>query len=415
MDFIIKDLNLAENGKKRIEWASQFMPTLNYIKKEFSANRPLKGIKIGACLHITKETANLLITLKEAGAEITLAASNPLSTQDDVAAALVKYYNIRVFGKRGETEEEYMKMLKHVVESEPDIIIDDGGDLIILLHEEYPSIAKRVWGASEETTTGVIRELALEKKSRLLFPIIATNNALIKSIVDNRFGTGQSALDGIIRATSILLAGKNVVVIGYGYVGKGIAWRARGLGANVTIVEVDPIKALEAHYDGFNITNMNTAATYGDIFITATGNINVIRYEHIIRMKPGAILCNAGHFNVEIDVKTLRKNAEKIERINHCVEKYVLPNGKHVYLLGEGRLVNLVCAEGHPSEVMNISFSLQALVAKYIAENHDALKPRVYDVPLELQKLVARYTLQAKGIEIESLTREQEEYLQRWK
>ncbi len=415
MDYWIKDISLADRGLSRILWSSQYMPTLRYIREDFSTRKPLRGIRISACLHVTKETANLIITLKEAGAEVYLAASNPLSTQDDVAAALVKHFDIHVFAKRGETEEEYIEMLREVASKKPDIVIDDGGDLIVLLHEEFPEVARDILGGSEETTTGVIREKALEEHGKLLFPVIATNNAIVKRIVDNRFGTGQSVIDGIIRATSILIAGKTVVVAGYGYVGKGIAHRMRGLGARVIITEVDPIKALEAHYDGFNVMNMYEAAEVGDIFITATGNINVIRREHIEKMKSGAILCNAGHFNVEIDLKALEELKIRKERVNYCVEKYHLKNGKYVFLLGEGRLVNLACAEGHPSEVMNISFSLQALVAEYIAKNHKNLESRVYPVPREIEEKVARLTLEAHGISIDRLTDEQKEYLKKWK
>ncbi len=414
-DYVIKNIKLADQGHRRILWAQSFMPTLKLIAEEFEKSKALKGLKIGACLHVTKETANLIIALIRAGAEVFLAGSNPLSTQDDVAAALVKYYGAKVFAWRGETDEEYKGMIRRVIEHSPDIIIDDGGDLIVMLHEEYPEIAQNVLGGSEETTTGVVREKALEKKGKLLFPIIATNNARIKRMVDNKFGTGQSAIDGILRATSILLAGKTVVVAGYGFVGKGIACRARGLGAKVIVTEVDPIKALEAHYDGFQVMPMDEAAAVGDIFITATGNIDVIRKEHILKMKNGAILCNAGHFNVEINLGGLEELSVKKEKINYCVEKYHLRNGRHVYLLGAGRLVNLVCAEGHPSEVMNISFSLQALVAKYIAENHMELERRVYDVPIEVEKSVAKYTLKALGIRIDELTPRQQEYLESWK
>ncbi len=414
-DYVIRNIKLADQGHRRILWAQSFMPTLKLIAEEFEKSKALKGLKIGTCLHVTKETANLIIALIRAGAEVFLAGSNPLSTQDDVAAALVKYYGAKVFAWRGETDEEYKEMIRRVIEHSPDIIIDDGGDLIVMLHEEYPEIAQNVLGGSEETTTGVVREKALEKKGKLLFPIIATNNAKIKRMVDNKFGTGQSAIDGILRATSILLAGKTVVVAGYGFVGKGIACRARGLGAKVIVTEVDPIKALEAHYDGFQVVPMDKAAAVGDIFITATGNIDVIRKEHILKMKNGAILCNAGHFNVEINLGDLEELSVKKEKINYCVEKYHLRNGRHVYLLGAGRLVNLVCAEGHPSEVMNISFSLQALVAKYIAENHMELEKRVYDVPIEVEKSVAKYTLKALGIRIDELTPRQREYLESWK
>ncbi len=415
MDYFVRDISLADKGKQRIEWARRYMPTLRLIDEEFNHEKPLKGIRICACLHVTKETANLVIALKNAGAEVYLAASNPLSTQDDVAAALVKYYNIDVYAKKGESEQEYWNALRVIAEKKPEIVLDDGGDLIVLLHEEFSDIAKNIWGGSEETTTGVIREKALENSGLLKFPIIATNNATIKRIVDNRFGTGQSAIDGIIRSTNILIAGKTVVVAGYGYVGMGIAQRMRGLGAKVIVVEVDPIRALEAHYNGFEVMKMEDAALVGDIFITATGNIDVIRYEHIQKMKDGAILCNAGHFNVEINLKDLEKLAIKKEKIGDCVEKYILKTGRSVYLLGEGRLVNLACAEGHPSEVMNISFSLQALVAKYIAANANNLEKKIYEVPRDLEMKVAELTLRAFGKKIDTMTKKQQEYMKKWK
>ena len=415
MDFWIKDISLANEGLGRIEWASKFMPTLELVGREIAERGLLRGLRISACLHVTKETANLIRILRNAGAEVYLAASNPLSTQDNVAAALVKFFDVHVYAKRGETESEYYSMLRRVAEVGPDILIDDGGDLIALVHEEYEDICKKIIGGSEETTTGVIREKALEKSGRLKFPIIATNDAIVKRIVDNRFGTGQSVVDGLIRATNILIAGKTVVVAGYGYVGRGIAQRMRGMGAKVIVTEVDPIKALEAHYDGFTIMPMEDAAELGDVFITATGNINIIREEHMKKMKSGAILCNAGHFNVEIDLKALNNLTTKREKINYCVEKFHLKNGRHVYLLGEGRLVNLACAEGHPSEVMNISFSLQALVAEYLVENKNKLENKVYVVPRYLEEKVALLTLKSFGYNIDTMTEEQKEYLQKWK
>ena len=415
MDFWIKDISLANEGLGRIEWASKFMPTLELVGREIAERGLLRGLRISACLHVTKETANLIRILRNAGAEVYLAASNPLSTQDNVAAALVKFFDVHVYAKRGETESEYYSMLRRVAEVGPDILIDDGGDLIALVHEEYEDICKKIIGGSEETTTGVIREKALEKSGRLKFPIIATNDAIVKRIVDNRFGTGQSVVDGLIRATNILIAGKTVVVAGYGYVGRGIAQRMRGMGAKVIVTEVDPIKALEAHYDGFTIMPMEDAAELGDVFITATGNINIIREEHMKKMKSGAILCNAGHFNVEIDLKALNNLTTKREKINYCVEKFYLKNGRHVYLLGEGRLVNLACAEGHPSEVMNISFSLQALVAEYLVENKNKLENKVYVVPRYLEEKVALLTLKSFGYNIDTMTEEQKEYLQKWK
>ncbi len=412
--YIVKDINLAEQGMRNIEWAMNHMPVLALIRDRFSRDKPLKGIKIGACMHITKETAVLMLTLKEAGAEIFLSASNPLSTQDDVAAALAKS-GIHVYGKRGESEEEYFKMIDIVAESEPNIVIDDGGDLIVRLHENHPDIARKIIGGCEETTTGVTREKALEKDGKLVFPVIAVNNAHTKRLMDNRYGTGQSTIQGILNAASVLIAGKNVVVVGYGYVGSGIAKRARGMGAKVIIVEVDPIKALSAALDGYDIKTMSEAAEIGDIFITATGDINVIRGEHIKKMKNGAILANSGHFNVEISIEALEELSTSKRRINEFVEEYVLRDGRRIYLLAEGRLVNLVAAGGHPSDVMDVSFALQALSVEYLIRNRSNLENKVYEVPLEIDREVARLKLEAMGMKLEKLTEEQERYLRSYK
>jgi len=414
MEFKVKDLSLAPQGRAQIEWAERHMPVLMMIRKEFSERKPLKGIRIAAVLHVTKETAVLVKTLKEGGAEVWLAASNPLSTQDDVAAALVEE-GINVFAWRGETEEEYFWAIDVVASKGPDIVIDDGGDLHVHLHEKRTDIASQIWGGTEETTTGVIRLRALEREGLLKYPVIAVNNALTKYLFDNRYGTGQSTIDGILRATNILLAGKTVVVAGYGWVGRGIAMRARGMGARVIVTEVDPIRALEAVMDGFIVMPMREAAKYGDIFITATGNKDVIRAEHFELMKDGAILANAGHFNVEISVRDLESMAVSKRVVRPCVTEYTLKNGKKLYLLGEGRLVNLVCAEGHPSEVMDMSFANQALSVEYIVRNRGSLPKKVMNVPLEIDRRVAELKLKSMGIEIDTLTEEQKRYLESWK
>jgi adenosylhomocysteinase len=406
----IKDPNLANEGEKQLEWARYNMPVLRSLEKEFSKSRPLEGVKIGACLHVTKETGVLMTVLLAGGAEIALAGSNPLSTQDDVAAELVRR-GVHVYAWRGETEDEYYWALNKVYEFKPNITMDDGGDLTVLFHKNK---ASSVWGGTEETTTGVYRLKALEREGLLLYPIIAVNDAKTKYLFDNRYGTGQSALDGIIRATNMLISGKTVVVAGYGWVGRGIAMRAKGLGARVIVVEADPIKALEAVMDGYEVMNMDEASVRGDIFITATGNTSVIRAEHIKKMKDGAVLANAGHFNVEVSVQDLQSLSKSSYEIRKNVKAYVLQDGKRIYLLAEGRLVNLVAAEGHPSEVMDMSFSLQALSVRYLVENKDRLKKAVYNVPEDIDKFVAMLKLQSMGITIEKLTEEQEKYLKSW-
>jgi adenosylhomocysteinase len=409
----VKDFSLAEDGKKIIEWAEAKMPVLMRIKERFKKERPLNGVRIGACLHVTKETAVLTKTLVVGGGEVFLCASNPLSTQDEVAAALASE-GINVYAWRGETTKEYYENLKMVLDNKPEVTIDDGADLVATIHKERLDLIDNIIGGTEETTTGVVRLKALAEKGELKYPIIAVNEAKSKSLFDNPIGTGQSAIDGVIRATNILLAGKNVVVIGYGRVGSGIAEKARGLGAKVTIVEVDPIKALKAAMNGYNVASMSKASLYGDIFITATGDINVIRGEHIEKMKNGAILANAGHFDVEISKPDLNKISIKKERISSCVERFTLQNGKRIYLLAEGRLVNLGCAEGHPSEVMDLSFSIQALSIEYIVKNKGKLSCKVIDVPLDIDFEVARLKLKSMDIELEELTEEQKRYLSSW-
>ncbi|HDJ83684.1 MAG TPA: adenosylhomocysteinase [Desulfurococcaceae archaeon] len=412
MEYKVKDKSLAPRGRLQIEWAEKHMPVLMLIRERFSRDKPLKGIRVGAVLHVTKETAVLVKTLKAGGAEVYLAASNPLSTQDEVAAALVEE-GIHVYAWRGQTSDEYYWCIRQVAEAEPHVVIDDGADLHAMLHKEYEDIARRIKGGTEETTTGVVRLRALEREGKLLYPVIAVNDAYTKYLFDNRYGTGQSTIDGILRATNILLAGKKVVVAGYGWVGRGIAMRARGMGARVIVTEVDPIRALEAVMDGFDVMPMKEAAKIGEVFITATGNKDVITREHFMLMKDGAILVNAGHFNVEISVKDLEEIAVSKREIRPYVTEYKLPNGKRLYLLAEGRLVNLVAAEGHPSEVMDMSFANQALSVEYIVKN-PRQQPMVYRVPREIDENVARLKLKAMNIEIDELTPEQKKYLESW-
>jgi len=414
MEYHVKDLSLAELGKKRIEWAGMDMPVLKQIGEEFEREKPFKGVTIAACLHVTTETANLVITLKKGGANVYLTASNPLSTQDDVAAALVKYYGIPVFAVRGEDRETYYSHLKAVIEKNPQIVIDDGADLISTIHREYPQLAERIWGGMEETTTGVIRLRAMEREGVLKFPVIAVNDAMTKHLFDNRYGTGQSTIDGILRATNRLLAGSYFVVAGYGWCGKGVAMRARGMGAIVIVTEVDPIKALEARMDGYLVMPMKEAAKLGDFFVTVTGNTSVLRREHFEVMKDGAIVANSGHFNVEIDLQALEEMAESVREVRPNVKEYRLKDGRRIYVLADGRLVNLAAAEGHPASVMDMSFANQALSARYIAENRGKLENKVYPVPREIDERVARLKLKALGVEIDELTPEQIKYLQSW-
>ena len=414
MDFDVKDLSLAEKGKLRIEWAEMDMPVLRQIRERFKREKPLKDVKIGACLHVTTETANLMITLKEGGADVYLTASNPLSTQDDVAAALVKEFDIPVFAIHGEDRETYYKHLYTVLDKKPNITMDDGGDLISTLHKERQDLLPNVLGGTEETTTGVIRFKAMEREGVLKFPVIAVNDAYTKHLFDNRYGTGQSTIDGILRATNRLLAGSTFVVAGYGWCGKGVAMRARGMGAEVIITEVDPLKALEARMDGYRVMPMKEASKLGDFFVTVTGNTKVIDREHFKVMKDGAIVSNSGHFDVEINIKALEEMAVEVREIRENVKEYKLKDGRRIYLLAEGRLVNLASAEGHPAQVMDMSFANQALSAEYIYKNHSKLEPKVYKVPDELDLEVARLKLKSMGIEIDKLTEEQIKYLSSW-
>jgi adenosylhomocysteinase len=414
MDFHVKDLALADEGLKLIEWAEMDMPVLRQIRARFNQEKPLKGVKIGGCLHITTETANLARTLKEGGAEVYLCASNPLSTKDEVAAALVKYFEIPVFAIRGEDKETYYSHIKAVIKKEPHITIDDGADLVTTLHRERPENLDKVWGGTEETTTGVIRLKAMAKEGALKYPIIAVNDALTKHLFDNRYGTGQSTIDGILRTTNRLLAGSYFVIAGFGWCGKGLAMRARGMGAKVIITEVEPLKALEAVMEGYLVMPMDEAAEIGDFFCTVTGNKSVIRKEHFLKMKDGAIIANSGHFDVEIDLEDLKSISTKVRQIRKEVEEYILINGKRIYLLSQGRLVNLAGAEGHPSGVMDMSFANQALCVEYIVKNKDKLEKKVYPVPEEIDREVARLKLMVMGIKIDTLTPEQKKYLSSW-
>ncbi|MCD6428504.1 MAG: adenosylhomocysteinase [Desulfurococcales archaeon] len=413
MEFKVKDVGLAKDGWIQIEWAEKHMPVLMKIRRDFERSKPLEDVRIAAVLHVTKETAALVRTLKAGGAEVWLAGSNPLSTQDDVAAALAED-GIKVFAWRGQTSEEYYWCIEKVASSQPHVVMDDGADLHAYLHSKGIEVGRKVIGGTEETTTGVLRLRALERDGKLLYPVIAVNDALTKYLFDNRYGTGQSTIDGILRATNILLAGKVVVVAGYGWVGRGIAMRARGMGARVIITEVNPVRALEAVMDGYEVMPMCEAAKVGDVFITATGNKDVIRTEHFGLMKDGAILANAGHFNVEISVSELEKIAVSKRTIRKYVTEYTLRNGKKLYLLAEGRLVNLIAAEGHPSEVMDMSFANQAYSVKYLIENKSKLPAKVYKVPDEIDEYIAKLKLESMGIKIDALTEEQKRYLSSW-
>ena len=410
----VKDLGLASEGVTRITWADRHMPVLAAIRERFEREQPLSGYRVSACLHVTTETANLARTLKAGGADLVLCASNPLSTQDDVAAALVAEYGIPVFAIRGEDDETYYSHISAGVDHRPQLTMDDGADVIGVLHSERREQLSEVLAGTEETTTGVVRLRALERDGKLGFPVIAVNEAKTKHLFDNRYGTGQSTIDGVIRATNILLAGRRIVVAGYGWVGRGVALRARGLGAHVIVTEVDPLHALEAAMDGFEVMPMDRAAEVGDIFITGTGDKEVITRGHIERMKEGAILANTGHFNVEIDLEGLRNLAESVRPARPNVEEFTLPNGRRVYLLGEGRLVNLAAAEGHPAAVMDMSFANQALSAEYVVAHASELEPKVYVVPEDIDRTIARLKLETMGIEIDELTEEQTRYLLSW-
>jgi adenosylhomocysteinase len=410
----VKDLALADQGKRRMEWAFQSMPVLQTIRKQFIKTQPLAGIRISACLHVTTETANLMVTLRDGGANAVLCASNPLSTQDDVAAALVRDYGIPVFAIKGENNDQYYSHLSAAADHKPQITMDDGADLVHLLHTKRQDLLEGIVGGTEETTTGVIRLRAMAKEGVLRYPIIAVNDALTKHLFDNRYGTGQSTLDGVIRATNMLLAGMTIVVAGYGWCGRGVASRARGMGANVIVTEIDPTKALEAVMDGFRVMTMNEAAVLGDLFITLTGNKHVIARDHFEKMKNGVILCNSGHFNIEIDLEALAKVASSRRPTREFVEEFALRDGRRIYVLGEGRLINLAAAEGHPASVMDMSFANQALSAEYMVKNHSTLEKAVYSVPENLDKQVAKLKLEAMKVSIDRLTMEQEQYLASW-
>jgi adenosylhomocysteinase len=414
IDFEVKDLGLAEQGRLRIEWAEQEMPVLRLIRERFQREQPLAGYRIAACLHVTTETANLMLTLKAGGANLVLCASNPLSTQDDVAAALVAEYGIPVFAIKGEDKESYFRHLEAAIRHHPQLTMDDGCDLVAALHAHHRDQLPEVLAGTEETTTGVIRLRAMALGEHLAYPIIAVNEASTKHLFDNRYGTGQSTLDGITRATNILWAGKTVVVAGYGWCGRGVAMRARGMGAQVIVTEVDPIKALEAVMDGFRVMPMVDAASLGEVFITVTGDKHVIDEPHFARMRDGAILANSGHFNVEINLTALAQLAQSRRQVREYVEEYCLADGRRLYVLGEGRLINLAAAEGHPASVMDMSFANQALALEFLVRHHHELKNRVYDVPAEIDQQVARLKLQAMGIAIDELTAEQRAYLAGW-
>ena len=414
MRYDVKDMALSQKGKKRIEWAEMDMPVLRRIKENFSKKRPLKGVKIAACLHVTTETANLAITLKAGGADVVLCASNPLSTQDDVAASLVKDFGIPTFAIKGEDNKTYYKHLNEILDRRPNITMDDGADLVSLLHSKRAKDAKGILGSTEETTTGVIRLKSLAAKGLLKFPVIAVNDAATKHFFDNRYGTGQSTVDGIIRATNRLIAGSTFVVCGYGWCGKGLAMRARGMGANVIVTEIDPLPALEAVMDGFRVMPIKEAVSTGDFFCTVTGNINVIRKEHFAAMKDGSIVSNSGHFNVELGLDGLNAITKKKRMIRDLVEEHTLRNGRRVYVLAEGRLVNLACAEGHPASVMDMSFANQALSAAYLVERGRRLENKVYTVPGEIDRNIAKMKLATLGVNIDALTKEQKIYLSSW-
>ena len=410
----IKDISLADQGLSRIEWAEREMPVLRQIRERFGREKPLQGTRISACLHVTSETANLARTLQEGGAEVLLCASNPLSTQDDVAAALVDKYGIPVFAIKGEDNDTYYKHITAAVDHKANLTMDDGADLVSVLHTSRREMLTHVLGGSEETTTGVIRLRALEKEGKLEYPIIAVNDANTKHLFDNRYGTGQSTMDGIIRATNVLIAGKTLVVCGYGWCSRGIASRGHGMGANVIVTEVDPLRALEAVMDGYRVMPILEAAPLGDIFVSATGDIHVIDKAHFELMRDGVLVANSGHFNVEINLPALEKMATSVTRPREFVQEYTMPDGRTISVLGEGRLVNLAAAEGHPSAVMDMSFADQALCAEYMIANHDKLGKSVYPVPLDIDAKVAELKLRAMGVEIDTLTDEQLKYLSSW-
>ena len=414
MKYDVKDIGLAPKGKLRIEWAEQFMPVLRSIRERFHKEKPLEGIRLSACLHVTTETAVLMQTLKAGGADVVVCASNPLSTQDDVAASLVEHDQVPVFAIKGEDNDTYYDHIAGTLEHRPMITMDDGADLVCTIHSGQRNLLDDIVGGTEETTTGVIRLRSMEANGVLMYPIVAVNDADTKHFFDNRYGTGQSTMDGIIRATNVLLAGAAVVICGYGWCGRGVAMRARGLGANVTVTETDPLKALEAVMDGYRVMPMKEAAELGDVFVTLTGDMHVIREEHFSAMKNGAIICNSGHFNVEIDIDTLEQISVKKRRIRDYVDEYTLENGRRINLLGEGRLINLAAAEGHPASVMDMSFANQSLCAEYLARQGQKLDKKVLPVPRNIDEQVASLKLASMGVRIDKLTEEQEKYLSEW-
>lgn len=414
MNYDIKDITLAPKGRLRIEWAEQLMPVLRLIRERFKKEKPLEGIRISACLHVTTETAVLMQTLKAGGADVVVCASNPLSTQDDAAASLVEHHQIPVFAIKGEDNDTYYSHIRSALDHKPMITMDDGADLVCTVHSEKQDLIPNIIGGTEETTTGVIRLRSMEANNVLMFPLIAVNDANTKHFFDNRYGTGQSTVDGIIRATNVLFAGLVVVVCGYGWCGRGVAMRAKGLGANVIVTETNPLRALEAAMDGYRVMPIKEAASIGDIFVTLTGDIHVIREDHFQSMKDGAIVCNSGHFNVEIDISALERMCVKKRRIREYVDEYTLKDGRKINLLGEGRLINLASAEGHPATVMDMSFANQALCVEFLAKNADNLDKKVYSVPKEIDENVAKLKLESMGIKIDELTEEQKKYLSEW-
>ncbi len=414
MNHKVKDPALADKGKQRIEWADNDMPVLQLIRERFTKEKPLRDLKMSACLHVTAETANMVRTLKDGGADILLCASNPLSTQDDVAASLVRDYEIPVWAVRGENNESYYENIHAAIKHKPNVTMDDGADLVSTIHSDYPDMAPSIIASMEETTTGVIRLRAMAADKALKLPVVAVNNAQTKHFFDNRYGTGQSTVDGIIRATDVLIAGKTVVVCGYGWCGRGFSQRVRGMGANVIVTEVDPVRALEAVMDGYRVMPIMDAAKEGNIFCTLTGDIHVIRKEHFAVMKDGAIVANSGHFNVELDIEGLKSLAKEVKVVRNEVERCVLQDGRRIYLLAEGRLVNLAAAEGHPASVMDMSFSAQALATEWSVKNKSSLSAKVFDVPSEIDDQISRLKLKSMDIALDTLTDEQEKYLNSW-
>lgn len=413
-NYDVKDMSQAEGGRLRIEWAEREMPVLRQIRERFAKERPLAGVRMSACLHVTTETGNLMRTLQAGGADVVLVASNPLSTQDDVAASLVSHYEIPVYAIKGETNAVYYKHIEAALNHKPQVTMDDGADLVGTLHKSRRELLDTMLGGTEETTTGVIRLRAMAADKALAFPVIAVNDAMTKHFFDNRYGTGQSTVDGIVRATNILLAGKNFVVSGYGWCGRGLANRARGMGANVIVTEVDPMPALEAVMDGFRVMTMEQAVKEGDIFCTLTGDLNVIDRKHFENMKDGAIISNSGHFNVEINIPALETMAVSKRQVRPFVEEYIMKDGRHLFLLGEGRLINLAAAEGHPASVMDMSFANQALSAEYMVKHYQEMENKVYSVPDDIDREIARLKLESMGVTIDTLSQEQLDYLNSW-